>query len=473
MKKNNLTLSVIVIAQITLFLFLRYYKISESLFFFNDIGRDYLVLQNWHDTGKPPLLGPQNSAMPFNQSALYFYLLYPFFLITNQSPLSSLHSLSLFYLASFLFGLFVLRHHPKMQKVLLVSFFLVTIHPQYIIQGRYVWNPSFATPPIICAIISLFLYLEHKKNNLLILLSLSIALAVSFTYSVIPFCLAICLLAFLSTTKKTKFLLSLAVSLGIFNLPTLAFEIRHKFTLTRALFTVTAPTQTNLSATEKLVSLSTHLFGLPSILPILVIVLIFIFLFFRKNYPPDPTSKIIPAAFLLTLFFNLLLPFAIQSHYIFAYTSLLFVFISLSPATTLILSTLLLSVFCLHPNRLGGYFQKAPRTYRQMLSCFSQLCLHEKQPLFVAVQSAYHPYHYGPEHRYLLKNAGCQVINIENSPNDANHMALIVDGGEYDPQNTRFYELDLFGPSIVHKTYPCLDNFKALILARQPSSTPE
>lgn len=62
------------------FIFLRVHRIEETLNFQNDIGRDYLVLLEWYQSGKPPLLGPQNSAVPFNQSAFYFYLFFLFLL---------------------------------------------------------------------------------------------------------------------------------------------------------------------------------------------------------------------------------------------------------------------------------------------------------------------------------------------------------------------------------------------------------
>jgi len=58
-----------------LFVILRLYNINNSLFFINDTGRDMAVLQSWQNTGKIPLLGPQTSALPINQSAIYFYLL--------------------------------------------------------------------------------------------------------------------------------------------------------------------------------------------------------------------------------------------------------------------------------------------------------------------------------------------------------------------------------------------------------------
>lgn len=70
---------------IVFFIFLRVYRLPSTLFFFNDMGRDLLVLWESWEHKKPFLLGPQNSALPFNQPALYFYSLYPAFLLTGMS----------------------------------------------------------------------------------------------------------------------------------------------------------------------------------------------------------------------------------------------------------------------------------------------------------------------------------------------------------------------------------------------------
>ncbi|MFA5026122.1 MAG: hypothetical protein WC503_06465, partial [Candidatus Shapirobacteria bacterium] len=115
------------------------------------------VLSQWQNTGKPPLLGPQTSALAFNQSAIYFYILYPGYLISHGNPVSALYTLGFVYIFTLLLGLYLLRKDKNLTKVLLVSFSLISIHPQYINQFRFVWNPSFVTPFIISAIISFYL----------------------------------------------------------------------------------------------------------------------------------------------------------------------------------------------------------------------------------------------------------------------------------------------------------------------------
>ena len=87
-----------------------------------------------------------------------------------------------------------------------------------------------------------------------------------------------------------------------------------------------------------------------------------------------------------------------------------------------------------------------------------------KDPVFVSVQSDMHPYHNGPEHRYLLKKTGCDVQKIETEPHAASKMIVIEDMGTFTPQKTNYYELTLFGDYQLTKIWACQDNFKVNLL---------
>ena len=193
---------IIPIFLISLFLFLRFYNIKNGLFFFNDMGRDLLVLQKWQETGKPPLLGPQTSVMPFNQSAIFYYFLYPFYLFSQGSPFSALLANTFLYLSIYLTGLFVFKKNNQITDTINFCFFLICIHPQYIIQNRFVWNPSLVTPLIFISIFSFYLLLNQYSKIKLWLFSLSLALAISFSYSTIPIFLALFLYWLFFNLKK-------------------------------------------------------------------------------------------------------------------------------------------------------------------------------------------------------------------------------------------------------------------------------
>jgi len=254
-----------------LFLFFRFYQIDQSLLFFNDIGRDFLVLWQWQQSGKPPLLGPQTSALPFNQSAFYFYYLYPFYLFTNGWEYATLIACAAAYLVAFALGLYCLRQRPLWQKSLLLVFALLSIHPQFVLQQRFVWNPSFL-PLFLIAAFYLFLELEQRFRAqkswpacLVAAFALSLAAATALSYSALP-AMAAFLLVALFLFRRRAWLLYLASipALAVVNLPTLIFELRHNFLLTQMMLSREKLPQDANYLSAKLSSLQNYVFALPT-----------------------------------------------------------------------------------------------------------------------------------------------------------------------------------------------------------------
>lgn len=443
---------ILLLAIIFLFLFLRFYKIDSSLFFFNDMGRDLLVLQEWQERSKPPLLGPQTSALPINQSPIYFYYLYPFYLLTQGSVYTTLIANTFLYLSFFIFTFFYFK---KYSSALLIVFFLISIHPQYIIQSRFVWNPSLLTPFIIIGLLS---HLSKKP----FLAAFSFAASISLSYSTAPLLFAILITyAVFYRPQIFKFILGLASGLFILNLPMLIFEIKYKFQLTKSLLLRGSEPQVALTIVEKTRSLSNFIFDTPNstinLIIYLGLLIIAIIIFFRTK---NQIQKVISFIFLTTILITHIVPIAIQPHYIFGFTSLIFLIIALlSPNKSLFLVFILALTFLL-PSHLYTYYRPAPRTSTQMSKCFTDVCSQLKTPIFISVNSSYHPYHYGPEHHFLAKKSGCIVNKIETNPSSTNTMLVVGDGQDFEPQKTQYYELTQFGPYVLTKTTDCLLNFK-------------
>ena len=429
------------------------------------MGRDFWVLDQWRDSGKPPLLGPQTSALPINQSAIYFYLLYPFFLLTKESPLSALFANAFIYLVPFIAGFFLFKNESKLRWSLLLVFFLISIHPQYIIQSRYIWNPSLVTPFFLIAIYSLLIFIKNNHQRFLWLFSLSLATSISLTYSIVPEALVIFGLAFFWQHKyRFKLFVSFIISLILTNLPTLIFELRHHFLLTSSLFTKQSPIQQNLSIPYKIHSLSLFLFNSTSILNYFMLFLVFSAAILIIIKTKQTQTRLPAFALLLSLLLTLVIPITVQAHYVFGLLTLIFIIISFLPLKFSLLISLLLSFVYLKPLQINQYFQSSPRTYQSMENCFISFCQQHPEPLFVTVQSNMHPYHNGPEHRYLLKKAGCQVKEIETNPQSASAMIVVGDGSDYVPGKTQYYELTQFGQSQLTSTTICQDNFKLFLL---------
>jgi len=451
MKKivKQVPLWLLLIVPAVIFLFLRLYKIESSLLFFNDMGRDFLALYRWQETGRPPLLGPLTSSLPSNQSALYFYLLYPLYLLTNQSLFSTIYTVILFYLVFLVAGVFLLRKRPDLLKILAVVSFLIAIHPQFVLQHRFVWNPSFVAPLLITAFFSFHLLSKKPSPLLIFIFSMSIAAATALTYSVVPVLLAFLILAVIRIPKQAFRVFAYTVASFLFlNLPTIFFELRHNFILTKLLFGGERLAQSQNSLIEKLNRLFDFL-----IFSITAAVW-YGFRHYQKE-GSSQTKRLFQDAgllFVITSLVTLIVPFSIHAHFVFGFLSLGMIIIALLPHKVLIPLLLLFSAFWLRPEQLAGYFK----------------CQGSNEPMFVSLQAGFHPYHNGPEFRYLLRAAGCKIRDIEQEPKSARLMAVVVDASKYEHGKTRYYELDLFGKSKEIKVYQCLPNLEVHILSTAP-----
>jgi len=455
---------------ILLFLFFRFYNIKNGLFFFNDMGRDLLVLQQWQETGKPPLLGPQTSVMPFNQSAVFYYYLYPFYLIFKGHPITALIANTILYLLTYIFALLIFKKNSQIANIIHFCFFFVCIHPQYIIQNRFIWNPSLIPPLVFISIFSFYLLINKFTKTRLWTFSLSLALAISISYSTVPLFIAIFLYwLFFNRKKFFPIFLSFTTSLFVINLPTIIFEIRHNFLLSKNVFINKLTDTTGTSIVNKFSNLSNFTINLPISSVNFYLLILFILLsiiIFLKNYHNRQLQFLISFLFFSTIIFYFILPIPIHSHYIFPLTSTLFLLISNLSFLYKTIIILMLTWVYLSPLNLISHFKNASRTVLQMNTCYQKVCQEIKEPLYVSTQSNFHPFHNGPEHRYLLKKNGCNVINIEENTELSDKMMVVVDGGNFDIKKTKYYELDLFGPSNLYKTYPCQYNLNLILLKK-------
>ncbi len=447
-----------------LFIVLRFYNLNNSLYFHGDFGRDYLVLINWQKSLKPPLLGPQTSALPYNQSAVYFYLLMPLFLLTKQSILSSTLTLSIFYLGLFIFGLWYFRENSKLRFSLLALGFLIAINPAFVSQSRLVWNPSFVAPLVATSFYALLTLKDKFNYKRLAVFALSISLAISLSYSIVPTFLAFLSVALLLLKDFRNWLkLTLASLLGLFFwfLPMWAFELKHHFFLTKLLVFGEKLTQGDLSLVSKFHDILKHtdlnfsfwwifLFGL--------IIILFWVLKFRKKQSHS-LEKLYLLTALSTLVINLLIifiaPIGVASHYIFGVLTLFLILISLLPRNLSLVATIFLALIWLQPKNLNQYFQPAVRSYEQSLQCAKLICNQVREPLFVSEQSSHHVYHNAIAWKYLLTLSGCKVKNLDTEIDQANIMAVVLEDSDFQLGKTAYNELTQFGPAQVEKKIVC------------------
>lgn len=426
-----------------------------------------MVLYDWQHSGKIPLIGPQTSALPVNQSPIYYYFLMPFYLLTNHSPYSALIANATVYLISFLLGLYLTRTNRVLTKAAFITFLFFVFHPQHILQNRFVWNPSLLPSILLLSLILFFLFIIEKAKPKYLFSSVGLlCLTISLNYSVSPL-LIVYLLIILSHKSKFlgKFFLSATLSFIIFNLTALA-QLSRRLIVTGTLARPDQIFQTGSPLSQKVGEYVIYVFSLKTVPSSYIFLgLIFLLSLYLSLFSAPKMTKLSARIFLGTSILTLLSPFNLLAHYIFAITTSFFLFISFLNWKVKIPLLSLLLFFWLQPNQISGYFKDAPRTYQQMDNCFKQFCSQFKEPLFVSVQSDLYPYHYGPEHRYLMIKNGCQVKHIEKEPYAADYMAVVLDSGNFS-EKTQYYELSLFGKFKQIQTFNCQPNFGLVILKK-------
>lgn len=475
----------LVFSTVSLFIFLRTYKISDSLFFQNDIGRDYLYLIEWQQSGKPPLLGPQNSALPFNQSAFYFYLLFPVFFLSNGWFLSSHLTSLIFHLIVFVAGSLYLfkSQQKKLWWVFFTVFLLGAIHPQLIAQHRYIWNPSFVWSSVVVATLSFYQLFTRFNAKWLWLFAISITFAIAMSVSAGPSLLAFLIMAMLMLKKNLLKIIGVVFLAGNFwFLPYWFFEFRYDFQIIKRVFgrKVLVMDPSRLTLEYKLESFGRYLLDikLPWYLVIICLglMLVLALMLLRKRFRENNNltlSEMSLWLLLITTAISLVFPVTIEAHYIFPFLAFFHMIIADTLVSTkkrqqriLLFVLLIATIWWLRPKKFQSYIKPAPRSYEQIERCFQSVCSSINEPVFVSVQSKHYRYHTGPEFRYMALRHGCQMRYVETDFTAAEIMMVVADQSDYIHGETLYDELTLFGEASEEKVIGCENEIKIHLLRK-------
>jgi hypothetical protein len=458
---------------VIIFLIIRLDNISNSLEFFGDIGRDHLALLDWLTTGKIPLLGPGISYFSLHLPPIYFYLNLPVFIISGFSAYSTLMTLILLFVLSFLFGLMFLQ--KKEYKVgLLITAILITFQPLYILQTRLPWNPTFAAPFLAISIFLLLLLREKYSQIKIILFSICLSVSLGLSAQSVPPVLVIFITSMLVLPHKSKNSLYFLITTLFIFLPLMIFELRHGlFFISRFIANpITQPVKTDIP--NKLSDLTSYIFGINNwdifnsltvgVIFMMMVIYFFVGWWVRKNF------EINKAALLFLMFFCCvsiiyLLPFPAKEYDIFGATILFFSAIAFLPLKFSIPITGLLLILWINPVNFNNYFKIGHRTVAQMESCANYICNFERDPMYISVQ-AWYIYHRTPEYQFIFTKSGCKVNDITSMSGWSNKMIVIADNETYEHGKTAYNELTLFGKSDLEKEYDCGNKLKAYILKK-------
>ena len=120
-------------------LYLRFYLIEETLYFGYDQGRDAWIVKDIID-GKLSLIGPRTGVGNFHLGPIYYYLLAPFYKITDLDPMAA----NYFSIAVNIFNFSVLFYVTKKIFNNYAALFVVMIYAtsEYLMGSRIPWNVS-------------------------------------------------------------------------------------------------------------------------------------------------------------------------------------------------------------------------------------------------------------------------------------------------------------------------------------------
>ncbi len=456
------------------FIFLRFYKIDQTLNFFGDLGRDFLVLSEWKNSLKPPLLGPQTSAISFNQSAIYFYMLFPIFILSGQSPLSTLYTAATLYIVVFLIGLKLFGKSKSGLTKLILFFLLISINPQFILQHRYVWNPSLITPFLLLSFYSLTKFATNK-NKYIWWFALGLSVAVSLSYSLIPTVAVMGLYGLFASRKRLKLLVASITTLLLTNLPTLLFELRHGFLLTKTTLAGQELLQTQDSWSSKLYDLFRYSFPAHHIYLSIFIGVLSVFLIGYtlllnfKNKKLLATSRWLLASFIIwTLSFVIILisPLKAHAHYLFGVYTFWLLSIVYLPNKYRLLMIGVLIISWLNPLVTRQYFVPAKINLDDKISCVQQLCEKYPQPVYATLHSSSHN-HEAAAYKFLMQKYGCSSVpSIVYEPQASNTIAIFAQEIPYDHGETNFFEISQFGEAQLDEIIKCSNNLAVYVLER-------
>lgn len=318
----------------------------------------------------------------------------------------------------------------------------------------------------------------------MVILGTALATAIAYSYSSVPVAAVILIASLVLWRQKALWIWLSAFIAGIItNLPTLAFELRHQFLLTHQLLYGDRPPQPQLTIAHRLRDFFTHTLNITQspwqtlslgvILGLLALFIWQLWQHWQKHHRLPAKIEAWQLCFLLYLLstsFQLFTPIGVHAHYIFGSLVLMFATLALLPNPGRLILISVLSLWWLMPFFRGEYTQPAQRSVAEMQSCFARFCAQQHDPLFVSVQSDFHPFHNGPEHRFLMEEAGCQVKNIETEPAAVKTMAVVLDDSQYTNGETSYNELTQFADPKVRQEigrFECKSNFGIVVIGRK------
>lgn len=229
-KKNKFLLVFILIVLVGMYL--RFYRIESVQSFGWDQGRDAWKVRDIIN-GQMVLNGPRTGIGHMHLGSLWYYLLAPFYLVTNQDPVGAIYLNIIVNLFNFIAIFFVTKKIYGEKAGLFVSFIYAT--NKYLIEiNRTAWNVSPIPGVSVLIFYSIYKIIFENKYKWIFILSFLTGLFFHLHFSVVFLPLIILLSLALVKDKKKVFIYGLA-SLPlclIWLIPSVFYDIQSKNTNT-------------------------------------------------------------------------------------------------------------------------------------------------------------------------------------------------------------------------------------------------
>ncbi len=237
LKTKNKTL-IFLILILLMAAFLRLWGIWQLGFFTYDQARDALYIKRIIVDHKWRLIGTQTSIAGLYTGPAYYYLMAPFLWIFRLNPVgidvaTALLGVLTVGLLYWLVKIFGRNHHLALLVALVYA-----IQPQVVNQSRFAWNPN--TMPFFTLLFIWGLFLVRKKHILGWLMAFfSLAILLQLHYSAACFVpvLLIFVIFYRKQIKFDRWFLAGLLLFFVLMLPLVFFDLRHQFTNIKAILT--------------------------------------------------------------------------------------------------------------------------------------------------------------------------------------------------------------------------------------------
>ncbi len=259
--KENRLEAVILTSIVLLAAFFRLYRVSEYMTFLGDEGRDVIIVRRLLTNFDPILIGPGTSIGNMYLGPIYYYLMAPFLLLANFSPVGPAVFIALLGVATCVFVWFVSREWFG-KIAAMIALLLYSISPVVINYSRSSWNPNIMPFFALLTIYSVWRLWRYSELKWVIICMISFAFTLQSHYLGLllgPVVVFFWLLVFLKIRKqksgrkavKGKFLKYTLLG-GLFFAtlmsPLVIFDARHGWQNFSAIRTFFLERQTTVSA---------------------------------------------------------------------------------------------------------------------------------------------------------------------------------------------------------------------------------